>query len=140
MSAYLPKGIIKILHGIRKFFPFHPVTPECPGLQAGEEWNVENINCPKEAPSFRAGSNGVHSRHKDIEKDSFKNFKVLNFLQQLDEIMRGIGKIALSIKVRERLTAPLPSTARGLSQIYGRSRRIGTVPALLWWGGKSGIL
>jgi len=117
MSAYLPRGIIKILHGstsrkcsihgIRKFFPFHPVTPGCPGLQAGEEWNVENINCSKEAPSFRAGSNGVHSQHKDIEKYSFKIFKVLNFLQQLDEIMRRIGKIALSIKVRERLTAPL---------------------------------
>jgi uncharacterized UPF0160 family protein len=77
MYAYLPRGIIKLLHGIRKFFPFH-------------------------------------SRHKDIEKDSFKIFKVLNFLQQLDEIMRGIGKIALSIKVRERLTAPL----RGLPQSF----------------------
>jgi hypothetical protein len=82
MSSYLPRGIIKQLYGIRKFFLFH-------------------------------------SRHKDIEKDSFKIFNALNFLQQLDEIMSRIGKIALSIKVRERLTAPLPRTTRGLSQIYG---------------------
>jgi hypothetical protein len=59
-SAYLPRGIVKILHRIRKFFPFH-------------------------------------SRNKDIEKYSFKIFNALNFLQQLDEIMRRIGKIALSI-------------------------------------------
>ena len=75
MSSYIPRGIINILYGIRKFFLFH-------------------------------------SRHKDIEKDSFKISKILNFLKQLDEIMMGMGKIALSIKVRERLTAPL----RGLPQ------------------------
>jgi hypothetical protein len=43
-----------------RFVMIHPVTPGCSGLQAGEEWNVENIKSSKEAPSFRAGSNGVH--------------------------------------------------------------------------------
>jgi hypothetical protein len=57
---------------------------------------------------------GFTFRHKDIEKYSLKIFNALNFLQQLDEIMRGTGKIVLSIKARERLTAPL----RGLPQRF----------------------